>query len=329
MTKLHVRNVFNIDPPHAELSLPLVLRPHARVRIIVDRASHTGHPAEVPASVHREEQVNDTTLPLPLAEGRIEALVTVLCAAPDFVLDAAMDVVLRVGLDNEESGKRGAQIELFRIIIVLDSQLVEHRMRCGPGGLHDGRRRGDGRRRHGRARGVRLVLRVRLVRRRRARRVRPRRRRLMLRRRAALQRRHARRGRRRRHGQLRGHGRRLQRRRRRRGHDGRALACVPRANVHVVLPRHDRRRRHARALLLQPAALRGRRRFRRLARYRRPRHLFGLRATRDVLELGHSILLRFVFAERERLHASLDRLDAIGHVKSFSSVVIVILFSAT
>lgn len=125
MTELHVRHVLDVYPPHAKLSFPLVLQPHAGARIVVDRAHHARHSAEVSAAVYREQQVHRASLPLPLAEGRVEPLVAVLGAAPDLVLDAAVDIVLRVRLDHEEPSERCAQVEILRVILVLNVQLVE------------------------------------------------------------------------------------------------------------------------------------------------------------------------------------------------------------
>lgn len=326
MAQLHVRNVLHIDPTNTKLSLPLVLRPDARVGVVVDGAGHPRHTAEVTRAVHREEQVDHATLALALAVRRVQPLVAVLRAAPNLVLDAAVDIVLGVRLDHEEARVRRRQVELLRVVVVLDAELVEHGQR---------RRRGRGRRRRGgglRARGGRRVRRGRVrVRPRggragvRVRRVRGgRRRALLVRVRVRVRRRRERGGRQRRLRLRRGRRVRLRGGRRRR-----TLAAVPGADVHVVLAGHDGRRRHARPLLLEPAALRGRRRLGGLARYGSPRHLFGLRSAGGLLEVGHALFVHLVLGERERLHARVHRLDAVGHVQPFSSVVVVILLRTT
>lgn len=128
MTQLHVRNVLDVYPPNSKLSLPLVLQPHTRVRVVVDGTHHPRHPAEMPAPVDREEQVDHATLLFSLAVSGVKSLVSMLGTAPDLVLDAAVDVVLRVRLYHEEAGQGRRQIELLRIIIVLNSQLVEKRV---------------------------------------------------------------------------------------------------------------------------------------------------------------------------------------------------------
>jgi hypothetical protein len=47
----------------------------------------------VSAAVDREEEVNDAVFLLAFAESLVEALVAVLCGAPNLVLDAAVNVV--------------------------------------------------------------------------------------------------------------------------------------------------------------------------------------------------------------------------------------------
>lgn len=55
------------------------------------------------AAVDREEQVDDAIFLLTLAERLIEALVAMFSGAPNFVFDAAVNIVFRVGFDDEES----------------------------------------------------------------------------------------------------------------------------------------------------------------------------------------------------------------------------------
>lgn len=96
---------------YLELSLPLVLRPHRTVSVIIDRGHHLRHPAKMSRTIHGKKQV-DGSVALPLPVGLVEAFVAVLGAAPDLVLDAPVDVVLRVGLDDEEPGVGSRQVEL-------------------------------------------------------------------------------------------------------------------------------------------------------------------------------------------------------------------------
>ncbi len=95
--ELAVGHVFNKQPVHVEFALPLVLRPNAGTGAVVYGRTHLRHTAEVSAAVDAEQQI-DRTLAVDGAKGRIQPLVTVFRAAPDGVLDGAVDVVLRVAL---------------------------------------------------------------------------------------------------------------------------------------------------------------------------------------------------------------------------------------
>lgn len=103
VSQLRVRHVLDVDPLDAKRSLPLVLRPDARIGIVVDRRDHLSDAAEVARAVNGEEKVNDAVLLLAFAECLIQALVAVLRRAPNLVFDAAVNVVLRVGFDDKES----------------------------------------------------------------------------------------------------------------------------------------------------------------------------------------------------------------------------------
>lgn len=105
VTQLRVGHVLDVDPLHAERALPFVLRPDARVGIVVDGRDHLRNAAEMAAAVDREEEVNDAGVLFAFAECLIQALVAVLRRTPNLVLDAAVNVVFRVGFDDEESGE--------------------------------------------------------------------------------------------------------------------------------------------------------------------------------------------------------------------------------
>lgn len=53
--------------------------------------------------IHREQQIDFATVTLGVAERLVQALVAVLGGAPNLVFDAAMNVVLGIGLYDEES----------------------------------------------------------------------------------------------------------------------------------------------------------------------------------------------------------------------------------
>lgn len=103
MAQLRVGHVLDVNPLDAERALPLVLRPDARIGIVVDRRYHLSDAAKVARAVDREEQVDDAALLFAFAERLIQSLVAVLGGAPNLVFDAAMNVVLRVGFDDKES----------------------------------------------------------------------------------------------------------------------------------------------------------------------------------------------------------------------------------
>ena len=118
--QLAVGHVLHVDPLHLELSLPLVLRPHLRRRVVVDGRHHLRHAAEVSRAVDAVQEV-DGALGLAFAVRRIQVLVAVLRAAPDRVLDRAVDVVLRVALYDKVSRALQGQVELLLVILVRHS----------------------------------------------------------------------------------------------------------------------------------------------------------------------------------------------------------------
>lgn len=79
--------------------------------------------------VDRKEQVKGCALATRLSVSLIQPFVAVFRAAPDFILDRSVYVVLRVRLDYEEPGTRRGLIELYGIIIILHFQFVKNRMR--------------------------------------------------------------------------------------------------------------------------------------------------------------------------------------------------------
>lgn len=103
VAQLPVRDILHVNPTHLERALPLVLRPDARDRVVVDGRHHLCNAAEVTGPVHREEQIHHATFLFALAVRLVQPLVAVLGRAPDLVLDAAVDVILRIRLDHEES----------------------------------------------------------------------------------------------------------------------------------------------------------------------------------------------------------------------------------
>lgn len=104
VAQVRVRYVLHVDPAHLERALPLVLRPDARVGVVVDGGHHLRDATEVARSVDGEKQIHHATLLFALAERLIQALVAVLGRTPDFVLNTAMNIVFRVRLDDKESG---------------------------------------------------------------------------------------------------------------------------------------------------------------------------------------------------------------------------------
>ena len=56
---------------------------------------------------------------IPFAEGGIQPLVSVFGRAPDLILDRAVNIVLRIRLNNKETRVLGCQVKLFGIVNVL------------------------------------------------------------------------------------------------------------------------------------------------------------------------------------------------------------------
>lgn len=119
VSQLHIRNILHVYPTDAKLTLPLVLRPDTTVALIVNRRDHLCHAAEMTGPVHREEQIKGRTFATCLPISLIQPLITVLRAAPNFILDGPMNVILRVGFDYEKPRTGCGLIELHRIVVVL------------------------------------------------------------------------------------------------------------------------------------------------------------------------------------------------------------------
>ena len=60
VTQRRVGHVFDVDPAHAKLSAPLVLRPHGQRRRHVHRRRHLGHAAKVARTVDGKVKVHRT-----------------------------------------------------------------------------------------------------------------------------------------------------------------------------------------------------------------------------------------------------------------------------
>ena len=63
----------------------------------------------------------------PFAECGVKSLVAVFGGAPDLVLDGAVDVVLGVRLDDEETRILGRHVEILRSVVVLGVQFIDDR----------------------------------------------------------------------------------------------------------------------------------------------------------------------------------------------------------
>lgn len=129
VSQLHVRNILHIYPTDAKLTFPLVLGPDTTVALIVNRGDHLRHATEMTGSVYREEQIEGCTLATRFSISLIQPLVTMLRAAPNLIFDGPMDVILRIGFDDEKPRARCSLIKLHGIVVVLHFQFVEDRMR--------------------------------------------------------------------------------------------------------------------------------------------------------------------------------------------------------
>lgn len=119
VSQLHIRNILHVYPTDAKLALPLVLRPDTTVALIVNRGDHLRHTTEMTGSVYREEQIKGRTFATRLSVSLVQSLITVLRAAPNFILDGSVDVVLRIGFDHEKPRARSGLIEVHGIVVVL------------------------------------------------------------------------------------------------------------------------------------------------------------------------------------------------------------------
>lgn len=119
VSQLHIRNILYVNPTDAKLTLPLVLRPDTTVALIVNRGDHLRHTAEMTGSIHRKKQIKGRTFATCLSVSLIQPLITVLRAAPNFILDGPMDVILRIRFDHEKPRARRSLIEFNGIIVIL------------------------------------------------------------------------------------------------------------------------------------------------------------------------------------------------------------------
>lgn len=79
--------------------------------------------------IDRKEQIKGSALATRLSVSLIQPFVAVFRAAPDFILDGSMYVILRIRFDHEEPGTRRGLIEIYGIVIILHFQFVENWMR--------------------------------------------------------------------------------------------------------------------------------------------------------------------------------------------------------
>lgn len=121
MPELVIGHILNKNPLDIKFPLPLVLRPDPSTGAVVHGGLHLGHPTKMPTPIDAEEQV-DGPLAAHAAEGAVQAFVAVLCATPDGVLNGAMDVILRVALDDEHTPAFQIPVKLFRVIAVSSLQ---------------------------------------------------------------------------------------------------------------------------------------------------------------------------------------------------------------
>lgn len=105
VAQMRIGHVLNVHPFHLELTLPLVLVPYARHRVVVNGRHHLGNATEMSRTVDREEQVNETCVVFALAESLIQTLISVIGGTPNLVFYAPMDVIFRIGFYYEESEK--------------------------------------------------------------------------------------------------------------------------------------------------------------------------------------------------------------------------------
>lgn len=96
VTQMRIGNVLHVHPFDLKLTLPLVLMPYARHRIVINGSHHLGNATEVSGTVHGEEQVNEAGVVFALAERLIQTLISVISRTPDLIFYAPMDVIFRI-----------------------------------------------------------------------------------------------------------------------------------------------------------------------------------------------------------------------------------------
>lgn len=75
------------------------------------------------AAVDAKEQVQ-WTFGTERAVGAIQTFVSMLCAAPDGVLDGTVDVILRVALDDKDPSVLQVPVKVFGVVIVEGLELL-------------------------------------------------------------------------------------------------------------------------------------------------------------------------------------------------------------
>ena len=118
MPQLAIGHVFHVNPLNLELAFKLVLHPNATSGIgIVQGAQHFRHSTKVSRSVDREKEENGACASLGL-EGRVQPLVAVLRGTPDFVLDAAVNVVFTEAFNDKVSSVLRTHIKALGVVFV-------------------------------------------------------------------------------------------------------------------------------------------------------------------------------------------------------------------
>lgn len=133
MPELVIGHIFDKNPLHVKLSLPFVLRPDPSTSAIVHRGLHLSHATEMPTPIDTEEQV-DRPLATHGPEGAVQALIAMFRAAPNGVLDGAVNVILRVALYDEHPPAFKIPVKFFRVVAVGSFQFLKDGVGFDTGG---------------------------------------------------------------------------------------------------------------------------------------------------------------------------------------------------
>ena len=118
MPQLAIGHVFHVNPLNLELTFKLVLHPNATSGIgIVQGAQHFRHSTKMSRSVDREKEENRPGTSLGL-EGRVQPLVAVLRGAPDFVLDATVNVIFTEAFNDKVTSVLRTHIKALGVVFV-------------------------------------------------------------------------------------------------------------------------------------------------------------------------------------------------------------------